>query len=295
MIPPIRVTDQLSLKAREYAVRLKGIEISRFELLPGCELAVSGRGSAPAGGIPTREPAFGLAGYWVPSEKTEEARRAGWTVVDPLSVLSTHLTELLRRHAWEIFNRQEAKKLLDRVGEENPRVVEDLVPKLLPLATVQKILQNLLRERVSIRDSASILEAMSEAAALTRNPVLMTEYIRQSQRRALVQPFLDPQGQLPAFLLDPGMEKRMDDASEHGEASSQFHLAPEPMREILDAAERTLGEARAPVAALTGSSSRYFLRQLLEGKWPNVSVLAHGEVPPGVRVIPLSVIGGGNR
>ena len=291
MLPSVRVTDQLGLKVREYAVRLKGIEIARFELTPGCELAVGGRGGTPPGGIPMREPAFGLAGFWVPSKRAEEVRRDGWTVVDALSILSTHLTELLRRHAWELFNRQEAKKYLDRVAEENPRVVEDLVPKLLPLATVQKIIQNLLRERVTVRDSITVLEAISEAAALTRNPVLMTEYVRQVLRRALVQPYLDADGQLPAFLIEPSLERRLEDASEHGETSSQFHLAPEPMKETLDAVDRTLGEARTSLAVLTGSASRMFLRQLIEGKWPNAAVLAHGEVPPGLRVVSLGVIG----
>ena len=128
-------------------------------------------------------------------------------MVDRVSVLGTHLAELIRRHAHELFSRQDAKKLLDRVAVENPKVVEDLVPKLLPLATVQRVLQNLLRERVSIRDAVTILEALGEAAGTTRNPVLLTEYVRQAMRRTVVKPYLSPNGDLPAFFVDPQIEQ----------------------------------------------------------------------------------------
>ena len=157
------------------------------------------------------------------------------------------------------------------------------------------MLQNLLRERVSVRDAVTILEALSEAATMTRNPVLMSEYVRQSLRRAIVQPYLDPNGQLPAFLLDPALERRLEESSEHGETSSQFHLAPEALREVLDAVDRALGDSRTSLVILTGSSSRCFLRQLVEGKWPNAMVLAHGEIPAGLRVLSMGVIGGGGK
>ena len=141
----------------------------------------------------TKEPAFGMTGWWVPAEQAERAPARGFTVVDPVSVLGTHLAELVRRYAHELFSRQDAKKFLDRVAAEHPKVVEDLVPKLLPLATVQRVLQNLLRERVSIRDSVTILEALGEAAVTTRNPVLLTEYVRQALRRMVVKPYLNAQ------------------------------------------------------------------------------------------------------
>ena len=137
----------------------------------------------PPEGTPTREPAFGLAAWWVPDERAEQARAAGYTLVDSVSVLGTHLAELARRHAYELFSRQDAKKILDLVAIEKPKVVEDLVPKQLPLSMVQRVMQNLLRERVSIRDTGSLLEAMGEAALSTRNLVLLTEYVRQSIRR----------------------------------------------------------------------------------------------------------------
>jgi flagellar biosynthesis protein FlhA len=174
MLPPVRVTDNLQLKACEYVVLLKGAEIGRFELLQNCDLAIHPGGSPQAlDGIPTREPAFGIQALWVQAEKSDDARSKGYTVVDSISILGTHLAELIKRHAYELLSRQDTKNILDRVSEENPKVLEDLVPKLLPMAIVQKVLQNLLRERVSIRDSVTILEALGEAAAMTKNPVLL--------------------------------------------------------------------------------------------------------------------------
>jgi flagellar biosynthesis protein FlhA len=290
LLPPLRIADNLSLKAREYAVQLKGIELTRYELMPGHELAIPSSGGPPPAGIATREPAFGLPAVWISADATEPARSQGCTVVDPLSVLSAHLAETIRRNAHELFTRQDTKRLLDRVAEENPKVVEDLVPKLLPLATVQRVLQNLLRERVSIRDAVSILESLTEAASLTRNPILMTEFVRQSMRRAIVKPYLDAAGHLAAFLLDPALEEVFERAAEHGETTSQFHLPPAELRSFTDKVGRVAGEARAPVVLLAGAMSRHFVRQILEGHLPQVMVVAHGEVPPGLRVVSLGLI-----
>src|SRR5262249_53111607 len=192
LLPAVRVNDNLSLRSREYVISLKGVEISRYELLQGCELAIpAGASDVPLDGQPTREPAFGMKAIWIPAERVERARNSGYTVVDAVSVLGTHLSEVIRRHAHELFSRQDAKRLLDRVSVEHPKVIEDLVPKLLPLASVQKVMQNLLRERVSIRDAVSVLEALGQAAAATRNPILLTEYVRQSIRRSVVKPYLN--------------------------------------------------------------------------------------------------------
>lgn len=290
LLPPLRVADNLSLRAREYAVQLKGIELTRYELMPGHELAIPSGTTPPPAGMTTREPAFGLPAVWVPSDSAEAARSRGCTVVDPLSVLGAHLAETIRRNAHELFSRQDAKRLLDRVSEDNPKVVEDLVPKLLSLATVQRVLQNLLRERVSIRDAVSILESLTEAASLTRNPILMTEFVRQAMRRTVVKPYLDAGGNLAAFLLDPGLEEILERAAEHGEATSQFHLPPAELRSFIDKVSRAAGEARSPVVLLSGAMSRHFVKQILEGHLPHVMVLAHGEIPPGLRVVSMGVI-----
>jgi flagellar biosynthesis protein FlhA len=292
MVPPVRVTDNLQLKAAEYVVNVKGAEVARFELMQNCELAIhaGGGAAAPLEGIATHEPAFGIAAVWVPSEAAENARSKGYTVVDAVSVLGTHLAELIRRHAYELLSRQDTKTILDRVAEDNPKVIEDLVPKLLPLASVQKVFQNLLRERVSIRDSVTILEALGEAAVMTKNPVLLTEYVRQAIRRLLVKPYLNHSSELPAFFMDPSVEHIVEGAVEYNEHSSHLNLAPQKLRDILDKVTRAVGSIETPLAVMTSSSVRFFLRQIVEGALPNVSILSHNEIPAGVKVMSMGLI-----
>jgi flagellar biosynthesis protein FlhA len=292
MVPPVRVTDNLQLKASEYVVLLKGAEIARFELLPNRELAIhpSGTAAEPLEGIATREPAFGIQALWITPENAAQARAKGSTVVDSVSVLGTHLTELIRRHAFELLSRQDAKNILDRVAEDNPKVIEDLVPKLLPMASVQKVFQNLLRERVSIRDSVTILEALGEAAAMTKNPVLLTEYVRQAIRRGLVKPYLNSSGELPAFFVDPKIEQSIESAIEYAEQTSHLNLAPQKIREILDRVTQAVGSTDSPMAVVTSSSARFFLRQMIEGAIPNLSILSHNEIPSATRVMSVGLI-----
>jgi len=291
MLPPVRVTDNLQLRSREYLISIKGVEIARYELPQGCELAIStGQTEMKLEGQATREPAFGISAVWIPSERAERARNAGYTVVDPVSVLGTHLAELIRRHAHELLSRQDTKRLLDRVAVEHPKVVEDLVPKLLPLASVQRVLQNLLRERVSIRDAVSILEALGEAAAATRNPVLLTEYVRQTLRRSVVKPYLNRQGELPAWFVDPAIEQAVEAAVEHGEQNSHIAIAPQTGRDIVHRIVTRVSSPEAPVVVVTTTGARYFLRQMTESSAPNLFFLAHNEIPPGMRVQTLGTI-----
>ncbi|MEI9812993.1 MAG: flagellar biosynthesis protein FlhA [Acidobacteriota bacterium] len=295
LVPPVRVTDNLQLRAGEYTVLLKGAEIARFEILQNRELAIHpGGGAGPAAaaleGIPGKDPAFGIAALWILPEKSEDARALGYTIVDAAGVLGTHLAELIRRHAHELLSRQETKTILDRAAEENARLVEDLVPKLLPMSSVQKVLQNLLRERVSIRDSVTILEALGEGAVMTKNPVLLTEFVRQALRRALVRPFLNASGELPAFFVDLQMEQAVEAAVEYTEHSSHLSLPPQKVRDIMERVTRAVGQADTPVAAVTSSAARYYLRQLAEGSTPNLFFLSHNEIPTGVRVVSLGVI-----
>ena len=291
LLAPVRVTDNLALRSREYLISLKGVEVSRYDLPQGCELAIpTSSASAPIEGQATRDPAFGMNAFWIPAERAERARHAGYTVVDSVSVLGTHLSELIRRFAHELFSRQDAKRLLDRVAVEHPKVVEDVVPKLLPLSTVQRVLQNLLRERVTIRDAVSILEALGEAGGSTRNPVLLTEYVRQSIRRAVVKPYLNRAGDLPAWFIDPSIEQAVESAIEHGEQNSHISLPPQQIREILNRISARIQQPETPVVAITSSGARYFLRQLAEPTLPNLFFLAHNEVPPGLRVQSLGNI-----
>jgi flagellar biosynthesis protein FlhA len=292
LLPPVRLTDNLQLRAGEYAIHLKGVEVARYEMPPGCDMAIyPGQGAPPpVDGSPAKEPAFGLQAWWIPSGRSDQARAAGYTVVDPVSVLGTHLAEVIRRHAHELFSRQETKKLLDRVAEEHPRVIEDLVPKLVSLAQVQRVLQNLLRERVSIRDAVSILEALGEGGQVTKNPVLLTEYVRQSIRRSVVQPYLNSRGELAAYFLDPALEQMLEGALEHSEQSSQINLAPQRIRDLIERIARAAGPVDTPVVLLASSPARYFLRQMVEPTLRNLQVIAHGEIPPGTPVVSLGVV-----
>ncbi len=291
MLPPVRVTDNLALRAREYVILLKGAEITRYELPQGAELAIAaGRPEKALEGQATRDPAFGMPAYWIPAAATDSARAAGYTVVDGVSVLGTHLAEVARRYAHELFSRQDAKKLLDRVAVESPRLVEDLVPKLLPLATVQRVLQNLLRERVSIRDAVTILEALGEAAPTSRNPVLLTEYTRQAIRRSMVKPYLNAAGELVAYFLESSTEQAIERAAEHGEQSSSFSLDPQFMRDLVQRLTQKLVQPETPVVVITSAPARYFLRQIVEAPLPNLFAISHNEVPPGVKVVSLGVL-----
>jgi len=211
-------------------------------------------------------------------------------VVDAVSVLGTHLAELIRRYAQELFSRQDAKKFLDRVAIDNPKVVEDLVPKLLPLSTVQRVLQNLLRERVSIRDSVTILEALGEAAVTTRNPVLLTEYVRQALRRIVVKPFLNQAGDLPAYLLDTQLEQTVESTVQHGEQNSHLTLAPPAIRDLLQRVNSKAGTPETPTAVIAGSGARFFLRQMVEPSNRNLFFISHNEVPTEVKIISQGVI-----
>ncbi len=292
LVPAIRITDNLSLKAGEYVISLKGAEVARCEVPLGCELAIPPAGAAvqPLDGVATVDPAFNMPAVWVSGPAVEQARSAGYTVVDPLSVLGTHLSEVVRGHAWELFTRQDARKLLDRVAEEHPRVVEDLVPKLLPLAVVHKVLQNLLRERVSIRDGVSLLEALGEAAQITKNHTLLTEYARQSIRRMVVRPYLNSRGDLPAYVLDPALDQVIESSVEHSEHTSHLNLAPQRVREFLERVTATVGTPTAPVVLLTSSASRHFVRQIVETTQRNLYPLSHSEIPPGVKVETLGLV-----
>ncbi|MBM3724266.1 MAG: flagellar biosynthesis protein FlhA [Acidobacteria bacterium] len=296
VVPPVRVTDNTSLKVREYLILLKGVEIARYELPQGCDLAIPPAGgplpsrNGPVPGVPTREPAFGLEAMWITADQADAARAAGYMVVDGSGVLGTHLMEVIRRHAYEMFSRQDTKKLVDRVAEENPKVVEDLVPKLLSLATVQKVLQNLLRERVTIRDAGTILEALGEAGAITRNPVLLTEFVRQVIRRSVVKPYLNEANELPGWFVDPGLEKTVESAVEHGESTSHLNLPPAAIQQAVDQLRKVMPGAETPGVVLAGSGSRFFLRQIGESSLPNLVVLSHGEIPAGVKVLSLGVV-----
>lgn len=302
ILPAVRVTDNLSLRATEYRILVKGNELARFEMKRGYELALL-PGDAKernhsqlvatltaVGSIATTEPAFQLDAFWVPADHVETARLEGCTIVDTASIVGTHFSEVMKRSAAEIFTRQDAKRYVDRVAEETPKLVEDLVPKLLPLGTVQKILQNLLRERVSIRDGVSILEAMSEGGAMTKNPTLITEFVRQSIRRTITKQLQTTGHELNAWLLQPELEQELEASVEHGEFNSHLTAPPARIRELLNRCKQVFPNPMASAVILTGSNARFFVRQLTEASFPNLSVVSHSEIASGIQVNSLGQI-----
>jgi len=291
LLPPVRVTDNLSLRSREYLILLKGSEIGRYELMPGSELALpTAKADKSFPGQQTHEPAFGLPAIWVPSDKIDAARASGHTVVDPVNIIGTHFSELIRRYSCEMFSRQDAKMFCDRVGQENSKLIEDLVPKMLSLTVIQRVLQNLLRERVSIRDGISILESLSEAAVTTKNPVLLTEYVRQGLRRTVVKPYLNQTGELPAYFIEPSVEQTIESAVQHSEANSILVLSPQIIREVVSRIERKLDKREVPTVIVTSVGARYFLRQMVETSLSNVAFISHNEIPPTVKILSPGVI-----
>src|SRR5580704_7120004 len=208
LVPSIHITDNLTLKEREYVIYLRGVEIARWEMRRDCLLAISSQASPPAlPGQDTREPAFNAAAKWISPELQPQAVAAGYVVVDHTSALATHLSEVVKQNAHLLLTRQETKRLIDRMGESHPKLVEELVPKLMTLGEVQKVLQQLLREQVSIRDLGSILETMVENAATNKNPVILVEAVRQTLGRALVRPLLDEKGELKVVTIDRAIEE----------------------------------------------------------------------------------------
>ena len=291
VLPPVRVTDNLSLQAREYVVQLKGAEIARFELQLNAELAINpGEAQGRLDGTPTHEPAFGLPATWIAPDQVDKARVMGYTVVDPANVVATHLTELVRSHAHELLTRQDTNRFLDRIREEHPKLIEDLVPKLLSLSIVQRVLQNLLRERVSTRDAVSILEALAEGGTATKNPTLLTEFVRQALPRTVVKPYLNEKGELPVYYLDPRLEQSVQSAIEHTEVTSRVALAPATITDIVERIQKTVGTPRGPAVLLCSAAVRFAVRQLVEAGLTQLAVLSHAEVPSATKVLSLGAV-----
>jgi len=294
IVPPIHITDNVRLKPREYVISMRGVEIARWEMLEEQVLAISSELTPPPlPGTPTREPAFGVAAVWIPRTLESQALASGYAVVDQTSVLATHLAELIRQHAYELLTRQETKRLLDRLGESHPKLVEELVPKTLSLGEVQKVLQQLLREQVSIRDLATILETLLDVSVVNKNPVLLVELVRQSLGRALVRPLLSEDGGLRVLTLDHNIEEELSRAfSPQMPQTTSAGLQSSFVRRILDGLRQLAGEQvvqTAPVL-LCSTPARFHLRRLLEPFLPKVVVLSPPEIPPMVPVQSLGTV-----
>ncbi len=294
IVPPVHITDNVRLKPREYVIALRGVEVARWEMLQDHLMAISSEGSPrPLPGTSTREPAFGVAAIWIAPGLQNQALTSGYAVVDQTSVLATHLAELVKQHAHELLTRQETKRLLDRLAESHPKLVEELVPKILSLGEVQKVLQQLLREQVSIRDLPAILETLLDVAPSSKNPIVLVESVRQSLGRALVRPLLSEMGGLRVVTLDHALEEELGRAfNAQAPALPGNGLQPPFARRIVDGMRQLAGEqiAVASPVLLCSTPARYHLKRLLEPFLPKVVVLSPLEVPPVVEVRSVGVL-----
>ncbi len=293
IVPPVHITDNLQLNPRQYAILLKGVQIARGELVQDHLLAINpGTAREEIQGLATVEPAFGLQARWIKAQDRERAQLAGFTLVDPATVLATHLTEIIKSQAYELLGRQETKNLLDTVAKTHPKVVEELMPKVLSVGEIQKVLQNLLKERVSIRDTVTILETLADFGAYTKNSAALTEYCRQALGRSICRPYQTDDGDLQVYTVSPDLEKNIGDGVVHSEQGSYLALEPRQAKDIMTRFRRTVetaGAAGNPVI-LCSPNVRMYVRQLLERFLPNVAILSHSEIPPTVRVLSLGMV-----
>lgn len=297
LVPPVHISDNLRLRPREYLVSLRGIEIARWQLEGTQMLAVSGDPQRrPLPGKETREPAFGVPAVWIASAVEEQAIAAGYSVVDSVTVITTHLGEIIRRHAHELLGRAEAKRLMDTLNESHPKLLEELVPKLLTLGEVERVLEQLLRERVSIRDLGAILEALLEVSAVNKGLVALVEAARQALGRRLIAPLLDQDGQLPVLLLDPAIEEEILASFAPESSQRLLSTASAPtvplVRRLADSLKTLIGSSNSSAlpVLLCPSPARYHVKRWLDPVMPRLAVVAAAEIPAEIRLRPAGTI-----
>jgi flagellar biosynthesis protein FlhA len=294
IVPPVHIRDNLQLAPSAYVILLKGVEVARGEVRGGHELAINpGTVEASVPGVPTREPAFGLDALWVPTQERERARIAGYTVVDGGTVVITHLTEVIRRHAHELLGRQEVQQLLDSVAKTKPKVVEELVPQQLPVGGVQKVLQNLLREGVPIRDLVTVLETLADHAPRTKDADALTEHVRHALGRGITRRLLGSDGTLVLMSLAAGLERALLEALHHAEDGTTLALEPGLAQGLLTRLaswiERFAAQQRSPVL-LCSAALRPHLRRLVERYLLSLTIISPAEIAADVRVQSLGVV-----
>jgi flagellar biosynthesis protein FlhA len=297
LVPPVHISDNLRLKPREYLFSLRGLEIGRWQTEGTQLLAVSGDPNRrPLAGKETREPAFGVPAIWIAPGLEDQAIASGYSVVDAVTVITTHLGELIRQHSWELLGRAESKRLMDSLNDSHPKLLEELVPKLLTLGEVGRVLEQLLRERVSIRDLGGILEALLEIAPMNKSTVALVEAARQAMGRRLIRPLLDGDGQLPVLLLDAALEEEILTtlAPETGQRLLAAEGVPATplVRRLADSLRQLIGanSATALPVLLCPSPARYHVKRWLEPVLPRLAVIAVGEVPPEIRLRPVGTV-----
>ena len=293
VVPTIRIRDNIQIKPNAYIIKLKGIEIAKGELLLDHFLAMnSGTVFEEVPGIETTEPAFGLPALWIPESEREQAELNGYTVVDAVSVLATHLTEVIKAHAAEILGRQETQNLVDNLQKTNPSLVDEVVPELLSVGEIQKVLANLLRERISIRDMATILEVLADYGRVTKDTEILTEYVRHAMARQITQQNVQ-NNVLPCITLDPALENRIAGAVQRTDHGSYVSLDPDAMQRLINSlnAEITkLTNMGYQPIVLTSPAVRLYFRKLVERSVPGIIVLSHAEIEQSVEIQILGVV-----
>ena len=294
VIPPVRIHDELGMESHEYVFKVRGSEVARGRIMPGHLLAMDpGDASGKLQGVPTREPAFGLEAVWIQESARGEAEALGYTVVDPESMIVTHLTETIRAHAAELLTRQDVRALLDKLKETNAAVVEEVVPEALSLGEIQRVLQSLLGEGVPIRDLGTIVEAIGDKARTTRDTSLLSEYARQALGRAITAPHLDEQLRLQAITLDPAIEQEVSTSITQTTDGEFLAMDPPRAQAIVNALRAQVEHATAlgarPVL-LCSARIRRHLRRLIAQAQPHLAVCSYNEIAPGIDVETIGVI-----
>jgi len=287
VIPPIHIRDNLQINSSGYQIVLKGVAIAHTELMVNHYLAMDpGDVTRKIEGIETKEPAFNLPAVWIPEAKKEEAKLAGYTVVDNVTIMATHLTEVLREHAPELLGRQEVQNLLDNLSKSYPKVVEELVPNLLSLGIAQKVLQNLLQERISIRDMLTIVETLADYAPLTKDPELLTEYVRHKLSRSIISPYIGEDGVLKLITMNQEVEDILLKGVQNTEHGSYLSIDPKVadpiIRSIKEESEKAMAKDIQPIL-LTSPSIRRHLKKMIDLFIPSLIVLSQSELLSDMR------------
>lgn len=296
VVPPIRIRDNLQLSLNQYVIKIRGNEIASNEVMVGSYMALNpGMATQPLEGIETVEPAFGLPAYWIAEGKKEEAELAGYTIVEPTAVLSTHLKELIKQNAHTLLTRQDVQNLIDNLKSENKTVVEELIGNQMSIGSVQKVLQNLLREGVPIRDMVTILEVLADYVTMTKDLDILTEYVRKALAMTIYKQYATDPEKFIAMTLEPKIEDMVVESFAQSKAQgSEMALSPEIMRKIYESLAKHVNErlesGEVPII-LTSPMARPYFRKLIESTFPNVVILSYAEIPPNVEIQSSAIIG----
>ena len=295
IVPPLHIRDNLQLKSSEYGILIKGVEVSRGSIMTGRLLAMNpGTIEKEIDGIQTTEPTFGLPAVWITTSDKQKAQMAGYTVVDPSTVITTHIKETIKRHASELLGRQETQALIDKFKESNPKVIEELIPDVLSLGKVQKVLQNLLKEQISIRDLRTILEQLADYGPSSKDTDILTEYVRQAMARPITKQFQSADGSLSVVTLDRGVEELIQSSIQRTEVASFLALEPTVAEKLLvklqEAVEAISPQIETSPVLLASPGIRHHLRKFVERFIPDLAVLSHSEIIPSVQIKTLKVV-----